>query len=394
LVLNSFLITGYGQSDTLPKPTGKYYVGVTYLSFIDHNRKELFDNKQEKNREITVKAWYPSDIKSDFEPYLLNAESEFGVKYFQYPEIYRTLLSNSSRDIPLSAEVNKFPVLIFSHGWGEHYSQNSIQMEELASHGYIVFSISHHYECRFSSFPDGRLVYIDMTNERLQKIMAEMANPQAMELLQKLSIAGTDEERLRVFADMDSLLPTGLLETPQYWAEDILFFIDQLGELDNENELFINKLDLDRIGVFGMSMGGLASVEASLMDNRIKACVSLDGGLNGFILKSNIMTPALFLNSKKYSGYGNIFTGRSEKDCYSLTVKNSDHYNFTDYTLYPVPAVQPLLGSIGGAKSEKIMNVMLRMFFDKYLEGKHNIDLIGQAKSFPEIEVASNLGSL
>ena len=141
LVFNS----GQSQTNTLPKPTGKYFVGITYFSFIDDNRKELFDNNQESNREITVKAWYPSDNKSNPEPYFLNAEAEFVMKYLQFPEIYKDLKTNSSRDVPLSSKENKYPILIFSHGWGEHYSQNSILMEALASHGYIVFSISHHY---------------------------------------------------------------------------------------------------------------------------------------------------------------------------------------------------------------------------------------------------------
>ena len=166
--MSNFLATGQSQTESLPKPTGKYFVGVTYLGFVDYNRKELFDNNLEKNREITVKTWYPSDIKSDFAPYLLKSESEFAVKYLQFPEIFRTLKTNSSRDVPLSSKESKYPILIFSHGWGEHYSQNSILMEELASHGYIVFSISHHYECKFSSFPDGRFIYIDMNSRRLQ----------------------------------------------------------------------------------------------------------------------------------------------------------------------------------------------------------------------------------
>jgi len=229
-----------------------------------------------------------------------------------------------------------------------------------------------------------------MTSQRLQKIMGEMADPKAMELLEKLSSASNDEERLQVFADMDKVLPTSLLESPQYWAEDISFFIDQLIGLNNENKFFKNKLNLNRIGVFGMSMGGLASIEVSLSDKRIKACVSMDGGLNGFILKSEIKIPAMFLNSKRYLGYGNIFTYRSKMDCYSLTIKNSDHYSFSDYSLYPVPSVQPFLGSIDGSKSEKIMNVMILNFFDKYLKGKQNIDLINQAKLFPEIEIATN----
>jgi len=391
LLLSSFLVTGQSQTNTLPKPTGEYYVGVNYLSFIDQNRKELFDNNQEKNREITVKAWYPSDIKSDFEPYLLNSESDFVVKYIQFPEIFRTLKTNSSRDVPLSSKERKYPILIFSHGWGEHYSQNSVLMEELASHGYIVFSISHHYECKFSSYPDGRFIYIDMNNERFQKIMGEMSSPKAMELMQKLQSANNDEERLQVFTEMDNVLPTALGESPKYWAEDISFFINQLKDLNSENKTFKGKLNINRIGVFGMSMGGLASSEVCLSDNRIKACVNIDGGVNGSILNSEIQVPTIFLNSKRYLGYGDLFTKKSKKDCYALSVNNSDHYNFSDYTIYPVPSIQPLLGSIEGSKVIKIMNVMVLNFFDKYLRGKQNIDLISQAKLFSEIEIVTNL---
>jgi hypothetical protein len=391
LLLSSFFVTGQSQTESLPKPTGKYFVGVTYLSFVDCNRKELFDNNQEKNREITVKAWYPSDIKSDFEPYLLNSESEFAIKYLQFPEIFRTLKTNSSRDVPLSSKESKYPILIFSHGWGEHYSQNSVLMEELASHGYIVFSISHHYECKFTSFPDGRFIYIDMNSQRLQKIMGEMTNPRALEVIQKFSSASNDEERLQVFADMEKVLPTGLTESSKYWAEDISFFIDQLNGLNNENKFFKNKLNLDGIGVFGMSLGGFASNEASMLDNRVKACVSMDGGFHGLISKSEIKKPTMFLNSKRYLGYGNIFTNRSKMDCYSLTVKNSDHFNFSDYSIYPVPAAKPLLGSIEGGKVIEIMNIMVLNFFDKYLKEKHNIDLIKKAELFSEIELATNI---
>jgi len=387
LLLSNILAIGQSQTESLPKPTGKYFVGVSYLSFVDHNRKELFDNNQEKNREITVKTWYPSDIVSDFEPYLLKSESEFAVKYLQFPEIFRILKSNSSRDVPVSSQESKYPVLIFSHGWGEHYSQNSVLMEELASHGYIVFSISHHYECKFTSFPDGRFIYIDMNSPRLQKIMGEMASPEALALLQKFPDAGNDEERLQVFKDLEKAIPVGLTESPEYWAEDIIFFIDQLNGLNNENRLFKNKLNLKKLGVFGMSLGGLASNEVSMLDNRVKACVNMDGGL---ITKSEIKIPAMFLNSNKYSGYGNIFTSRSEMDCYSFTVKNSDHMNFTDYSIYPVPVAKTLLGSIEGGKAIEIMNVMVLNFFDKYLKEKHNIDLIRKAELFSEIEIATN----
>ena len=107
-------------------------------------------------------------------------------------------------------------------------------MEELASHGYIVFSISHHYECKFSSFPDGRLVHMDMNSLRFQKIMQEQQNPKAMELYQKMFSASNDEERKQVFVETTKMLHTALTEGPKYWAEDISFFMDQLESLNKE----------------------------------------------------------------------------------------------------------------------------------------------------------------
>ena len=387
LVLNSV----QSQINTLPKPTGKYFVGITYLSFVDDNRKELFDNNQESNREITVKVWYPSDNKTNPEPYFLVAEAEFAMKYLQFPEIFKDLKTNSSRDVPLSSKENNYPILIFSHGWGEHYSQNTILMEELASHGYIIFSIAHHYECKFSSFPDGRFIHIDMNSRRFQKIMQEMQNPKAMELIQKMYNASNDEERLQVFTEINNLLPTGLIESPKYWAQDISFFMDQLEGMEKEDKIFKEKLDLDKIGVFGMSMGGIASTEISLTDKRIKTCVSIDGGLNGSILSKIIQTPLMFLNSKRFLGYGKLFTSKSKMDCYSLSVKDSDHYNLSDYSVYPVPSISFLLGTIDGEKTIEIMNVIVLAFFDKYLKDKRDIDLIEQAKKYMEIKIMTNL---
>ena len=384
-------VSAQNQTDTLPSPSGKYFVGVTYLSFVDNNRKELFDNKQESKREITVKAWYPSDTESNHEPYFLKAEADFALKYLQFPQIYKDLITNSSRDVPLSSRENKYPILIFSHGFGEHYSQNSILMEELASHGYIVFSISHHYECKFSSYPDGRLIYIDMNSLRLQKIMQEMSNPKAMELYQKMFSASNDEERMQVFVETSKIIPTGLIESPKNWAEDISFFMDQLEGINKEDKTFKDKLNLDRIGVFGMSMGGIASSEISLSDKRIKACVNIDGGIYGAALEKEIQIPTMFLNSKRYLGYGNIFSSKSKTDCYSLSVKESDHYNLTDYSLYPIPAVEFLLGSIDGNKTIEIMNVIVLAFFEKYLMERQDIDLIKQAKVYTEIEIMTNV---
>lgn len=140
-----------------------------------------------------------------------------------------------------------------------------------------------------------------------------------------------------------------------------------------------------------MSMGGIASHRISLLEKRIKACVNIDGGLIEATLDREIQTPTMFLNSKRFLGYGTIFIGKSKVDCYSFSVKDSDHYNFSDYSIYPVPSIGFLLGTIDGERTIEIMNAMVLAFFDKYLKGRQDIDLIEQAEAYAEIEIASNV---
>lgn len=390
LILSATFNLSTAQPKALPKPSGSFWVGFDYLFFTDSARKELFDNNLEKYREITVKVWYPTDTEpTNTTPYFY--DSDIIIKYFSFPEIFKEITTNSSRAVPLSQKEKTYPVLIFNHGWGEHYAQNTILMEELASFGYIVFSIAHHYECKFSFYPDGNIITIDMKSNRFLKIMQEQQKPEAMELIFKMSGLENIDEQKQIFIDQSNVLPTLLKESPKYWADDISFFIDKLKMINVNNQLFKGRLDLEKIGVFGMSMGGIAANEICMTDNRVKAGINIDGGFYSTETGNKIQTPFMFLNSKRYLGYGKLLTSKINKDGYSLSVKNSDHYNFTDYSIYKTQNIKFLLGTIEGNKTIEIMNKLVLAFFDKYLKGEKNINIIDKAQSYPEIEICSNL---
>ncbi|MBK8249705.1 MAG: hypothetical protein IPK85_20235 [Gemmatimonadetes bacterium] len=62
-------------------------------------------------------------------------------------------------EVPLQWKEARWPVMLFSHGFGVGYeSQNTLQMEELASHGYVVVSIDHPYEAGVVVFPNGAVI--------------------------------------------------------------------------------------------------------------------------------------------------------------------------------------------------------------------------------------------
>ncbi len=379
----------FSQSTKLPNPSGKYFVGTEYLSFTDSSRKELFDNNLEKYRDITAQVWYPTDVEPENgSPYFYNAD--LIIKYFDFPEIFREIETNSSRGAAVSQKEKEYPVLIFNHGWGEHYAQNTILMEELASHGYIVFSIAHHYECKFSFYPDGKLLPMDIKSRRFLQIWQEMQKSEALKLLNKMDSLTNIDEQKQTFKELSNDLTKSLNETPKYWTEDISFFINNLKNINLKNELCKGKLDLNRIGVFGMSMGGIATTETCISDNRVKAGINIDGGLIGSEVNETIKTPFMFLNSEKYLQYGKLFTNMIQKDGYSLSVKNTRHYNFTDYSLYKIKNIEFLLGTIEGEETIKIMNKMVLAFFDKYVKQEAKIDIISNAKSYPEINITTN----
>jgi predicted dienelactone hydrolase len=390
LVLAATLNLCIAQPKLLPKPSGDFFVGVDYLCFTDTTRKELFDNNSEGYRELTVKTWYPTDAEpANTTPYFYDAD--IIVKYFAFPEIYSEIISNSSRATPLSNKENRYPVVIFNHGWGEHFAQNTILMEELASKGYVVFSIAHHYESKFSFYPDGKFISIDMNSNRFKQIMQEQQQPGARDLIYKMmGLDGIDEQR-QILIDQSNALPTLLKESPINWANDISFFLDQLEMINIKNQLMKGKLDLKRIGVMGMSMGGMATNEICISDSRVQAGINMDGGLTGSQLDKRIQTPFMFLNGKRYVGYGKLFTKNIVKDGYSFSVRDADHYNFTDYSIYKIQNLSFLMGTIEGNRIIVIMNDLVVAFFDKYLKQKENIDIINKAQNYPEIEIWTNM---
>jgi dienelactone hydrolase len=336
---------------------------------------------------MAVKVWYPSGEKGNQAPYLENVD--FAINNFNFPEIYRNLLTNSFMEVPISIAEKRFPVLIFSHGWGEHLSQNTILMEELASHGYVVFSLSHDFESKFTFYPDGHTVSINTNSERFIQIMSEQQNPGVMELYNEMFTVNSDKSRLEIFVKTSNLMPTLLKESPKYWAEDIEFFINKLPDINKSNSTLKTKLNLEQIGVFGMSMGGIAANEVCVENSKVKAGVNIDGGIYGSTIDTLMNTPFMFINSQRYLGYGQLFISKSSKDCYSVTVRNSDHYNFTDYALYPTQT-NMMVGTVDAAIPIEFMNAMILTFFDKYLLGKNNRDL-QKISSRYDVEYVSNI---
>lgn len=372
------------EAPSLPEPTGAYAVGTVRLLFTDTTRPEIFTDDPDDHREVTVRAWYPAEPSAEVAraPYYEGAGDI--VRMFNYPAYLTELVTHSLPGVPVADREDTYPVILFNHGWGEHAVQNTILMEEIASHGYIVLSLAHHYEAKFWTYPDGRAGYLDMGSSRFQSIMQEQSNPNALQLLQAASEAREVAAQESLFRLTARTLPTLLMETPRHWVNDISFVIDELDSLNKSNALFAGRLDPGKLGVMGMSMGGIAAGQVCLTDGRVKAAINMDGGLLGDLADTVVTVPVMYVGSRRYIGYDEIFSAHASNDSYTLIIGDADHYDLTDFTL--LHRGHMMIGTVDGERMLKILNDYTLAFFDFYLKEIDSDILTGEKEPYPEAE--------
>jgi pimeloyl-ACP methyl ester carboxylesterase len=229
----------------LPVPTGQHPVGRTSFLWSDASRT---------NRPVRADVWYPARAASglpgqyfpSLEPLARNPATGPAIANFFGSDLQRLIdgsfSTNAYDNAPMALEGKPFPVLLFSHGLGQSPFTYSIQIEDLASHGYIVVALSHVGNAVAVWLSDGTAVPFDSS-------LWAKDPPEAHLLLS---------------------------------AQDLVFALNRMTTLSKDSgSAFNGALDLDRVGAFGHSSGGRAAAATCLLDPRIRACMNQDGGLPG-----------------------------------------------------------------------------------------------------------------
>lgn len=381
----------------LPKPSGKYEVGTQTFYFTDQARDEIFTGNQSDKRKLAVQVWYPAEnVKNNSRAYLLSDGKallkEFA-KAVKIPEFLIDYLayikSNSYEGCEVSSSEASYPLIIMSHGMGTSRFFQVTQVEELASHGYIVASIDHTYHTLATLFPDGEATHFLSYEE-------------------------------------DSYASSSKIG--EEWTKDILYVLDQFekfnsGDIPNK---FTGKIDLANIGTIGHSFGGAAAYDACY-DSRIKAGINEDGSLYGYKNKEHLAKPFLFMYSEQAIAVHNMAAPdykptnhdlenmgvtRTEfeeagKDVelenklveatvnnggYILYIKDTTHYNYTDLQLVsPLLRFTGLIGKIDGARSSSIINQSVLSFFNQYLKEDNTSLFRVVDNKYPEVKFITSM---
>ena len=335
----------------LPSPDGQHIVGTDIIILEDKNRFETFTKETDDYRKIIVQIWYPATEPSDsIYPYLdyKDLKTPYIAKRLEVSEkiINRVNSIQANGYYKAKPKNNEFPVIIFSHGFGGNRIQNTANIESLASNGYVVFSIEHTYDSNITVFND------------------------------------------TTFAEFDSYLPDNVT-TEEFYntripqikirANDISFIIDKIISLKSQGHYIGRISNINSIGVFGHSFGGGTAAVSSFIDNRIDACIALDGWFEPippYIIDKGINIPFLYIGQLQQNWtsapYNEVqllsFHDNNQNDSFVIEVHNTKHMDYSDI---PYLTKWGRLMGLSGKDAKNItldLNNTITHFFDTYLK--------------------------
>jgi len=376
----------------LPAPKGPYRVGTTWLVVTDSSRTERFGPDRSVRRRLPVKAWYPA-AGAGGRPAAYATAAEVNVAN-RLPGFllsqFRHVKTHSFDGAPIADSGGRFPTLVFSHGYTGFAAQNTPQMEELASRGYIVFSIVHPYEASAAPFPDGPAILLEPdVLKRLFPADPKAAAAKVAPALARIDSAKSREGRLAALRAFLDLSPEPLrTESVGQWAADTKAVIDHLDRLDQGGGApFQGRLNLEQLGVFGMSYGGATVGEFCRKDARCRAGINIDGGQYGGLIDDSLTVPYLIVASETAYPVHVPVLDVSRGPSYLVRVPATQHLGLTDYPLFAPNLFQWLgmTGTMNPYRREAIMTAYVLGFFDTYLKGERSPLFDGPSRDFPEV---------
>ena len=259
-------------------------------------------------------------------------------------------------------ETGSYPLVIFSHGaFGLSYSNESTFVE-LASNGYVVASIGHPYHAFYAKNENGSPILVNM--DFLNSVYAVNA------------MEDSPEKQEIIDAWMDVRV------------QDMRYVLSAIeGNVKSAGSEPFDRINLDRIGLMGHSLGGAAAAQVGREVEGIDAVVVLDGTMLGEVTGYEGSTQ--ILNSKPYpvsllniytrdhyqdalpygSVYPNINVTQSGVDTYVAVLDDAGHLNMTDLPLFSPFLARVLgVGSIDARYGVEMTNEWTLAFFEYALK--------------------------
>ena len=356
---------------SIPKPGGSMEVGTAIYELTDETRKEIYSGVDEL-RKFTVQIWYPATVQPEnkIAPWMSRSDvySPAISTFLNMPSFFldHLALANTPAYInaPIAETNSPYPVILFSHGWNGFNAQNSEQVIQLASRGYVVVAVNHTYGAVATVFSDGKI-----------------ANNNPSALPEDVS---------------DAEYEIAARKLVHQWAGDLAFTLDDLAD---GKQLPASLLDFNRIGVYGHSTGGGAAIQFCGTDTRCKAVLGMDPFMrpvSAEVMANGVSQPAFFMFSQswaeivdsKNNQLFNEFQSGVSSSKGAITIQGTKHYDFSDLPLLsPIAPQLGLKGPLSGKRVTEIVDAYLIDFFEMTLNNQPSNLFNGDFTDFSEVKL-------
>lgn len=383
IALLGLLLLDHNRDTALPPPTGPFAIGRATFVWGDEQLDPLAPPGVK--RELLVWIWYPAAPEQHLETveYLpaywrTAVENQSGVLLSQF--LTRDLArvqAHSLRDAEVSPQLPAYPVVLMRGGGAASTTDYTSLAEDLASHGYVVVGFDAPYRSWLVALPDGRVIPRAPEND-----LDKLDGPQAEKLTNNLV---------------------------QAWTADASFVLDRLERLNESDPTgkFRGRLDLQRVGMFGHSLGGATALLFCHDDVRCKAGIDVDGAPLGRVIAEGVTQPFMFILGDHGRESATAQTPASIRDARKnihsifdrlpgnrrmmIEIQGANHFLFSDNgALLKSPLAMSVLRMLGivrldGRRQIAVTSHCIRRFFDVYLNDAPASELKSQLAS-PEIE--------
>ncbi len=377
-----------------PRPGGPYDIGTLTYHWVDAGRPEVFSADAHARRELMAQVWYPAkrDPAAARTPYVQDADALASA----FPRVqHKTKLlfgnlpymtGNAIPSAPVAEDESSYPVLLFLEGLTGFRQMNTFQVEELASHGYIVVALDQPYAAAVVVFPDGRQA-AGLPVEQIKPLVGQSYLP------------AEPAPMLNGRPLVEGIVP--------YFAQDALFALRQLDALNqaDPNGILAGRLDLQRMGILGVSLGGLVAGETCRLEPRLRACLVMDAPMSTGVVREGLKQPAMWitrdagtmrLERQRAGGWpeAEIEVHQTSMratyeslpgDGYFVQVPGMFHINLTDVPSWsPIYRLVGIAGPTAARRVYSIINACSLAFFDRHLKGQPATRFDGLAERYPE----------
>ncbi|KAF8540839.1 hypothetical protein BDD12DRAFT_909112 [Trichophaea hybrida] len=358
LLFFTFSVAASIKKIHLPAPSGPHKnIGTFTHTLTDHSRPEKY--APGTSRKVLVQAFYPiSQPGQQYAPYAPKLTLDVVGSSYGLPNgTIEPIITNSFiQSYPKPKGKNLVP-LLFSTGSGVPRFLYTTMYEEMASQGYFVIAIDHPYDALIVEFPEGGVAY--------------MVNSSSNDLNSIIESLGTR-------------------------VADAKFVAKQLTKLP-----CASALDLDKIGMFGHSLGGATAAGAMTGKSPlVKAGLNLDGSFFGPLNTTDVQGPFLLVGRPEHNSENGDPTWKSWRKAQhgwvkEVTFKGFTHATFSDEgtdvellglkRFFPPGHLEKELGTVKPKRGRQLVAAYVGAFFGFAFGGDNSHLLAGPSKEYPEV---------